>query len=106
MIRCRRNHKARMNRLFRDQINPLKIFDDVELCVKFRSRRVLILTIVDELQEAIEHQLTRQARPQCSDSGSVSDSDSGSDSVASVRCSSTSSSTSVFQVRIKYENNP
>ena len=104
MIRCRRNHKARMNRLFRDQINPLKIFDDVELCVKLRSRRVLILTIVDELQEAIEHQLTRQARPQtqwqCSDSGS------GSDSVASVRCSSTSSSTSVFQVIIKYENNP
>ena len=105
MIRCRRNHKARMNRLFRDQINPLKIFDDVELCVKLRSRCVLILTIVDELQEAIEHQLTRQARPQCSDSGSVSDSASGSDSVASVRCSSTSSSTSVFQVRIKYENN-
>ena len=102
MIRCSRNHKARMNRLFRDQINPLKIFDDVELCVKLRSRRVLILTIVDELQEAIEHQLTRQARPQtqCSDSGS------GSDSVASVRCSSTSSSTSVFQVIIKYENNP
>ena len=98
MIRCRRNHKARMNRLFRDQINPLKIFDDVELCVKLRSRPVLILTIVDELQEAIEHQLTRQARPQCSDSGS----DSGSDSVASVRCSSTS----VFQVIIKYENNP
>ena len=96
MIRCRRNHKARMNRLFRDQINPLKIFDDVELCVKLRSRPVLILTIVDELQEAIEHQLTRQARPQCSDS------DSGSDSVASVRCSSTS----VFQVIIKYENNP
>ena len=54
MIRCR-NHKARMNRLFRDQINPLNIFDDVELCIKFRSRRVLILTIVDELQEAIEH---------------------------------------------------
>ena len=104
MIRCRRNHKARMNRLFRDQINPLKIFDDVELCVKLRSRRVLILTIVDELQEAIEHQLTRQARPQCSDSGSGSGS--GSDSVASVRCSSTSSSTSVFQVIIKYENNP
>ena len=104
MIRCRRNHKARMNRLFRDQINPLKIFDDVELCVKLRSRPVLILTIVDELQEAIEHQLTRQARRQCSDSGSGSDS--GSDSVASVRCSSTSSSTSVFQVIIKYENNP
>ena len=102
MIRCRRNHKARMNRLFRDQINPLQIFDDVELCVKLRSRRVLILTIVDELQEAIEHQLTRQARPQCSDSGSGS----GSDSVASVRCSSTSSSTSVLQVIIKYENNP
>ena len=97
MIRCRRNHKARMNRLFRDQINPLKIFDDVELCVKLRSRRVLILTIVDELQEAIEHQLTRQARPQCSDSGSGS----GSDSVASVRYSSTSSSTSVFQVIIR-----
>ena len=94
MIRCRRNHKARMNRLFRDQINPLKIFDDVELCVKLRSRRVLILTIVDELQEAIEHQLTRQARPQCSDSA-------GSDSVASVRYSSTSSSTSVFQVIIR-----
>ena len=98
MIRCRRNHKARMNRLFRDQINPLKIFDDVELCVKLRSRRVLILTIVDELQEAIEHQLTRQARPQCSDSGSGS---AGSDSVASVRYSSTSSSTSVFQVIIR-----
>ena len=45
MIRCRRNHKARMNRLFRDQINPLKIFDDVELCVKFISRRVFILTV-------------------------------------------------------------
>ena len=44
MIRRRGNHKARMNRLFRDQIKPLKIFDDVELCVKFRSRRVLILT--------------------------------------------------------------
>ena len=64
MIRCRRNHKARMNRLFRDQINPLKIFDDVELFVKFRYRRVNILAIVDELQEAIEHQLTRHARPQ------------------------------------------
>ena len=50
--------------------------------------------------------MTRQVRPQCSDSGSVSDSDSGSDSVASVRCSSTSSSTSVFQVIIKYEINP
>ena len=37
MIRCRRNHKAGMNRLSRDQINPLKIFDDVELCIKFRS---------------------------------------------------------------------
>ena len=84
MIRRRRNHKARINRLFRDQINPLNIFDDVELCVKFRSRRVRILTIVDELQEAIEHQLTRQARPrhrqrhghrqrhrQCSDSDSA-----------------------------------
>ena len=102
MIRCRRNHKARMNRLFRDQINPLKIFDDVELCVKLRSRRVLILTIVDELQEAIEHQLMRQARPQTQ----TQRSDSGSGSVASVRCSSTSSSTSAFQVIIKYENNP
>ena len=104
VIRRRRNHKAQINRLFRDQINPLKIFYDVELCVKFRSRRVHILAIVDELQEAIEHQLTRQARPQYSDSGSVSDNHNVSDSVASVRCSS--SSTSVFQVRIKYENNP
>ena len=68
MIRRRRNHKAGINRLFRDQINPLKIFDDVESCVKFRSRRVRILAIVDELQEAVEHQLTRQAQPQCSDS--------------------------------------
>ena len=50
MIRRRRNHKAGINRLFRDQINPLKIFDDVESCVKFRSRRVRILAIVDELQ--------------------------------------------------------
>ena len=58
MIRRRRNHKARINCLFRDQINPLKISDDVELCVKFRSRRVHILANVDELQEAIEHQLT------------------------------------------------
>ena len=58
MIRRRRNHKAGINRLFRDQINPLKIFDDVELCVKFRYRRVHILAFVDELQEAIEHQLT------------------------------------------------
>ena len=31
MIRRRRNHKAGINRLFRDQINPLKIFDDVEM---------------------------------------------------------------------------
>ena len=93
VIRRRRNHQARINRLFRDQINPLKIFDDVELCVKFRSRRVRILAIVDELQEAIGHQLTRQARPQCSGSVSVS--------VANVCCSS-----SVFQVRIKYENSP
>ena len=102
MIRRRRNHKAGINRLFRDQINPLQIFDDVESCVKFRSRRVRILAIVDELQEAVEHQLTRQAQPQCSDSDIAI----GSASVASVRCSSTSSSTSVFQVRIKYENNP
>ena len=65
MIRRRRNHKAGINRLFRDQINPLKIFDDVESCVKFRSRRVRILAIVDELQEAVEYQLTRQAQPQC-----------------------------------------
>ena len=64
MIRRRRDHKARINRLFRDQINPLQIFDDVELCVKFRSRRVHKLVIVDELQEEIEHQLTRHARPQ------------------------------------------
>ena len=106
MIRRRRNHKAGINRLFRDQINPLKIFDDVESCVKFRSRRVRILAIVDELQEAVEHQLTRQAQPQaqCSDSDIAIGSASA--SVASVRCSSTSSSTSVFQVRIKYENNP
>ena len=106
MIRRRRNHKAGINRLFRDQINPLKIFDDVESCVKFRSRRVRILAIVDELQEAVERQLTRQAQPQCqcSDSDIAIGSDSA--SVASVRCSSTSSSTSVFQVRIKYENNP
>ena len=104
MIRRRRNHKVGINRLFRDQINPLKIFDDVESCVKFRSRRVRILAIVDELQEAVEHQLTRQAQPQCSDSDIAIGSDSA--SVASVRCSSTSSSTSVFQVRIKYENNP
>ena len=64
---------------------------------------------MDELQEAIEHQLTRQAGPRHSVatvSVSVSASAIGSDSVASVRCSSTSSSTSVFQVRIKYENNP
>ena len=106
MIRRRRNHKAGINRLFRDQINPLKIFDDVESCVKFRSRRVRILAIVDELQEAVEHQLTRQAQPhsQCSDSDIAIGSDSA--SVAIVRFSSTSSSTSVFQVRIKYENNP
>ena len=106
MIRRRRNHKAGINRLFRDQINPLKIFDDVESCVKFRSRRVRILAIVDELQEAVEHQLTRQAQPQCSDSDIAIGIGSDSASVASVRCSSTSSSTSVFQVRIKYENNP
>ena len=106
MIRRRRNHKAGINRLFRDQINPLKIFDDVESCVKFRSRRVRILAIVDELQEAVEHQLTRQAQPQCSDSDIAIGIGSDSASVASVRCSLTSSSTSVFQVRIKYENNP
>ena len=108
MIRRRRNHKAGINRLFRDQINPLKIFDDVESCVKFRYRRVRILAIVDELQEAIEHQLTRQAQPQtqCSDSDIAIGIGSDSASVASVRCSSTSSSTSAFQVRIKYENNP
>ena len=95
MIRRRRNHKAGINRLFRDQINPLKIFDDVESCVKFRSRRVHILAIVDELQES---------HRQCSDSDIAIGSDSA--SVARVRCSSTSSSTSVFQVIIKYENNP
>ena len=99
MIRRRQSHQARINRLFRDQINPLKIFDDVELCAKFRSRRVHMLAIVDELQEAIEHQLTRQARPRCRQC-----SDSVSDSVANVRCSL--SSTSVFQVRMKYENSP
>ena len=56
VFRRRLNHQAQINRLFRDQIIPLKIFDDVELYAKFRFWRVHIL---DELQEAIEHPLTR-----------------------------------------------
>ena len=61
MIRRHRNHQARINRLFREQINPLKISDDVELYAKFSFRRVHILVIVDELQEAIEHPLKHGA---------------------------------------------
>ena len=60
MIRRRLNRQAHVERLFRDRINPLEKFDDVELYNKFRFRRIHILAIVDELRGARELPLTRQ----------------------------------------------
>ena len=62
-------------RIFRDRPNPLEIYDDVELHSKFRFRRIHILSIVDEVRDAIEYPVTRQ--------GSLSP---GIDAVASTHC--------------------
>ena len=47
-------------RIFRDRTNPLEIYDDVEHYAKFRFTRVHILSIVDDVREAIEYTTTRQ----------------------------------------------
>ena len=44
----------------RNQTNPLEIYDDVELHAKFRFRRIHILSIMDEVRDAIEYPVTRQ----------------------------------------------
>ena len=47
-------------RIFHARTNPLEIYDDGELHAKFRFRRMHILSIVDEVQDAIEYAVTCQ----------------------------------------------
>ena len=58
--RRRNRRNLRRNRLFRDRMNPLDTYDDVELYDKFRFRRHDILEIVDELRDDLEYPETRQ----------------------------------------------
>ena len=52
LTRLRRQGRRalRRERLFRDRVNPLDKFDDVELLRKFRFRRADIMGIVDEVK--------------------------------------------------------
>ena len=59
-MRMRRRMNMRGERVFRDQANPIDIYDDVELYDRFRFRRNDIMGIVDEIRDDIEYPATRQ----------------------------------------------
>ena len=53
--RYRQRNLLRRNRIFRDRTNPFDTFSDDQLHQKFRFRRHIILNIVDEVAEEIQH---------------------------------------------------
>ncbi|KAL8582677.1 hypothetical protein ACOMHN_050420 [Nucella lapillus] len=55
LMRRRNQRVLRRNRIFRDRINPLDKFDDVEILCKFRFRRADILRIVDDVEDELRH---------------------------------------------------
>ena len=42
--------QLRRNRVFRDKLNPLDVYDDIELFERFRFGRIDILRIVEEIR--------------------------------------------------------
>ena len=53
----RRN--LRRNRIFRDRINPLEQYDDVDLMKRFRMPRHVILEVINLIETEIEHPTQR-----------------------------------------------
>ena len=45
--------QLRRNRVFRDKLNPLDVYDDIELFERFRFGRIDILRIVEEIKHII-----------------------------------------------------
>lgn len=54
----RRN--MRRERVFRDQRNPLDIYDDSEFVERFRLPRWKVLELADELNDALEYRFPRK----------------------------------------------
>ena len=55
MLRRQGRRALRRERIFRDRVNPLDKSDDVELIRKFRFRRADIMSIVDDVQDELQH---------------------------------------------------
>jgi hypothetical protein len=53
------NRGRRRERIFRDRINPLDQYDDVELYHRFRFRREGILELTEMLKPDLEHKTLR-----------------------------------------------
>ena len=60
--------QLRRNRVFRDTLNPLDVYDDIELFERFRFWRIDILTIVEEIRGDLTFGYSRMGymyRPNC-----------------------------------------
>ena len=56
---ARKRHALRMERLFRDRLNPLEKYDSVEMKKLFRFERPNIIQIIEDLRLHIMHPTSR-----------------------------------------------